>query len=144
MKKLIIILSPVILLVYVYSCGEKKVNEQKALYDKMMSVHDEIMPKMGDLMRYKRLIRERLEVLTRDSIANAEEIATLRKSLTDLDNAHDGMMDWMHKFNRNFEDMTKEEIMQYLEGELEKIETVGKMTNKAMEEARKALGEEKK
>ncbi len=125
-----------------FSCGENK-QEQQALYDKVMSMHDEIMPKMDDLMRFKRQIREKLKVLAEDSVANTDEIAALRKSLEDLDNAHDGMMDWMHKFNRNFEDMTKEEIMNYLNGEFEKIENVGKMTNKAMEEARKALGEER-
>jgi hypothetical protein len=39
---------------------EEKPKETDVLYNKVMEVHDEIMPKMGDIMRLKKQLKEKL------------------------------------------------------------------------------------
>ena len=46
------------------SCGDKDKEAQEELYKKVIAVHDEIMPKMGDIMKYKKQLKEKVEELT--------------------------------------------------------------------------------
>ena len=45
-----------LLVMMLASCGEQKKSAKDELYDKVMAVHDEIMPKMGAIMKYKKQI----------------------------------------------------------------------------------------
>ena len=131
-----------ILLLVFASCGEQKKSDIDQLLDTVMAGHDEIMPKMGDIMKYKKQLKEKISLLTKESIeANADNIAKLNKAIEDLDNSHEEMMNWMHGFDRNFEGMVNEEVIKYLNTQKEKIETVGEMTNSALKNAEELLSE---
>ena len=39
---------------FLFSCENEKKRTQDQLLDKVMALHDEIMPKMGDIMKYKK------------------------------------------------------------------------------------------
>ncbi len=127
-------------IIAVISCGEKKKSAKDLLYDEVIAVHDEIMPKMDDMMKYKKQLSQKIDTLiAQGADQNKEVIESLKKSVKDLEMANDQMMDWMHQFNPDFKDMTKKEIMDYLKDQKTKIEQVGQTTSDALTNAEKLL-----
>lgn len=132
----------ILTLLLIASCNEKKDNTRDELLKKVMAVHDDIMPKMGDLMKYQKQLKAKIDELKEaDAEENEAKIEALAQAVKDLENSHEGMMDWMRNFDRNFEDKVEEEVMKYLDDQMTKIEGVGQMTNTALKNAEKLLSE---
>lgn len=122
------------------ACGEKKKSAKDQLYDKVMAVHDEVMPKMGDMSKYKKQLKAKIEELTEAGAdVNAEKIDELNKAVEGLENSHEEMMNWMREFDGDFEGMVEKEIMDYLNDQIRKIESVAKTTNTALKSAEQLL-----
>lgn len=75
--------------------------EYKQDLDEVLAVHDSVMGKMNSMGN---LISE-IKKPAQDSIENSPEA---KAALSDLENAHDGMMDWMHGFAEKFPDAQKD------------------------------------
>lgn len=93
----------------------------QALYDQVMDVHDEVMPKMDDIMKLKRQLQEEI-ANTPDMVV--ERKAQLEQIISNLDSASYAMMDWMHKFNPLPDSVDQEKAREYLESEMEKVKKV--------------------
>ncbi len=80
----------------VVSCNQLSEEEQKfdALMEEVISVHDEVMPKMGEISS---LIKE-LE----PKIDTTETGKSYAKAQQDLKDAYDFMMTWMSDFSEKF------------------------------------------
>lgn len=110
----------------------------QALYNQMMDVHDEVMPKMDDIMRLKRVLQE--------EIANTPDMVIERKQeleaiISNLDSASNAMMDWMHRlheFNPLADSIDQEKAREYLESEMEEIKKVKDLINSSIEKAKAA------
>lgn len=105
----------------------------QALYDEVMKIHDEVMPRMDEIYRKKESLKNR--------IANAPEMVEADKraiedSITELDQASEGMMVWMREFNPIPDSLGEEKAREYLENEMEKIK-------KVREDINEILGEKK-
>jgi len=126
---------------FIFSCTEKKKESaQDQLMQSVMAVHDVVMPKMGDIMKYKKQINEKIEELkAAGEEANQDAISKLEQISNDLDDAHEKMMNWMHEFHRDFKGMTEEDVINYLNDEKAKIEQVGQQTEKTLKKAIEAL-----
>jgi len=124
------------------SCEDDKRDTQDQLLDKVMAVHDEIMPKMGDIMKYKKQLKAKIDELTAAGKEDNEaKIIEIKEAIESLDNSHEGMMSWMREFDTDFEGRVAEDVMSYLKGQMTKIEEVGKMTNLALKKAEDLLKE---
>ncbi len=124
------------------SCGDDKKDTQDQLLDKVMAVHDEIMPKMDAIMKYKKQLKAKIEELTAEGKEDSEaRITEIKEAIESLDNSHEGMMSWMREFDTDFEDKVEEDIMAYLNDQMTKIEEVGRMTNLALKKAEDLLKE---
>lgn len=112
----------------------------QALYNQMMDVHDEVMPKMDDLMKLKRDLQEQ--------IANSPEMVVERKQdleriISNLDSASNAMMSWMHRiheFNPLADSVNQEKAREYLETEMEEIRKVKELINESIEKAKAESG----
>ncbi len=82
MKRLLIFLC---LISLISSCREKSTLEQEVI-----AVHDEVMPKLGELNKDRKGLQSILKSTTDESIKT--ELLT---AITALEKADDGMMDWM-------------------------------------------------
>jgi paraquat-inducible protein B len=120
---------------------EEKPKETDVLYNKVMEVHDEIMPKMGDIMRLKKQLKEKLAELDTATEIDRAKIDDIERAIADLDNSHEEMMGWMRQFDRDFEGMVNEEILKYLNDQKGRIEKVGQVTNAALQNAQEQLAE---
>lgn len=68
-----------------YGCQEYNL-EQQGFWNQVMVVHDEILPKMGELHQLKKQLK-RQEVSARQT-----------KAIQEIETAQDAMMDWMRNF----------------------------------------------
>lgn len=112
---------------------------EKALLDDVIDTHDEIMPKMDDLMMLKAQLQKKLDSLIFEE-ADGEELTHLKEKIDQLEKADSAMMTWMRQFKAVRDTVTHEQRIRYLEQEKERIEKVEKMMNNAIEDARKAAG----
>jgi len=119
---------------FLFAGCERKTSSLDALYKEVMVVHDEVMPWMSDIMRYKKQIREKV-----DSTADGEA-TELKALMNQLDAADKAMMDWMRNFSRNdYKVMSEEEASAYLQDQKQKIEEVRKTMREALDKAKKAI-----
>ena len=93
----------------------------QALYNEVMNIHDEVMPKMDDIYKLKRNLQDKLD--SASTIA-AEQKIKLEQRIAHLDSVGNLMMDWMHKFDPLPDSSDQEEAREYLESEMEKIKKV--------------------
>jgi hypothetical protein len=90
------------------------------LYDEVMKVHDEAMPKMNDIYNWKEKLKSKLQADT----LSQERKQELESAIHRLDSASDGMMVWMRQFDPPADSINKERAREYLENEMEKVKVV--------------------
>ena len=105
----------------------------RALYDQVMDIHDEVMPKMEDIYKIK---RELLEKIANTPGLAEEKKKEIERIISNLDSANNAMMDWMHNFNPLPDSIDQEKAREYLENEIERIKKVRDRTNEALERAK--------
>jgi hypothetical protein len=98
--------------------------ERDALLAQVMEIHDEVMPKMEDIMRLKSKLKDR---------EDADEI------LDALDAADKAMMNWMRNFKAPSKDLTFDQAMEYLEAQRKSIADVRDLMLEAIANAEIAL-----
>lgn len=108
-------------------------NENEALYDEVMKIHDEGMEKMGEIHRLKKVLKERL------AAQNTERKTALEGVIAKLDSADKGMMDWMHNFDPVHDTDDKEAYREFLESELAKVTKVRQDIMEALERANEEI-----
>jgi hypothetical protein len=125
MKK---ILLPVLMLSIVFSCSKSE-DKQKKMIEEVMAVHDEVMPKMDEMMTLKSQL---------DSIAKISPDSLKAKTLyIALDSADVKMMDWMESYNPDeVKGKSEEEVLKYYEDKKASIIKVKDLTNTSIEEAK--------
>ncbi len=116
--------------------GKKEQAEEKqpSLKDQVMSVHDEVMPKMGTLRKTQKNLLALADSVAADSLA----AAGYAQLAANLQLANESMMVWMRNFEPNYEG-TPEEVENYLKEQLKAIEKVKSDMLESLEEGTKAL-----
>lgn len=116
----------------VAACNKSE-DKQKVMIDEVMAIHDEVMPKMDDIMTLKSSLDSAIKV-SPDSV-KAKQLYSA------LDSADNQMMDWMQAYNPDqVKGKSEEEVTKYYADEKAKISSVKELTNKSIEEAKGFLG----
>lgn len=124
-----------LLCVSVFSCSPKE-NKNELLKEKVIQVHDEVMPKIGELKAYQKKLNELAENLEQsEDSADIEKAAALKEVAAECEQAYDGMFVWMRQFDVDLEEMSEEEAKLYLEEQLEKV---GKVKNGILQALRES------
>ena len=105
---------------FIYSCNSKP-DENKQLQDEVIAIHDEIMPLMSDFVKNSIKIDS---LLNNGEINNQEKENELVNLKRILDDANEAMNDWMYEFEMEHADKSNQEIKEYLEDELARINLV--------------------
>jgi HEPN domain-containing protein len=104
-------------------------NATDALYDEVMKVHDEVMPKMEDIYKLQQELKKQIA----DSPTMVDE---KRKKIEDkiahLEEASKSMMVWMREFNPPADSLGEETMREYLESEMEKVKKVKEIVNEVL------------
>ncbi|WP_462247792.1 hypothetical protein [Ekhidna sp.] len=121
----------------VVACSPSKENELKTLKDEVMAIHDEVMPKIGDLRKVRMELESLSDSLMATDSTRAMELSSLAADISD---ASEGMMMWMRNYEPEFEG-TEAEIKAYLEGQKVSIQKVKEDMLESMESGEQALGQ---
>jgi|GEM_PF-662292 len=114
---------------------------QQVTYDAVMETHDRVMPLNGKITAAQRTIMEQLK--------GADEMDNSKKEILEatneqLEDANDGMMNWMNNFstlNELREVKDHESIISYFEEEAAKIAKVEMSMKAALGAAAEVVGE---
>lgn len=112
-------------------------NPNQALYEQVMDIHDEVMPKTDEIYKLKKDLQDKI-AKSPDMVADKKK--QLDQIIHELDSADDSMMDWMHKFNPLPDSANQEKAREYLENEMEKIKKVRELINGSIEKAKAEVG----
>lgn len=124
-----------------YSCSNLEATAEEAAFETMMDVHDEIMPRMGEV---NKLSRELKGLEAANDTTNRELMGEIDGAIRALDNAHNDMMAWMNMNGGNkLEQLRKEkkhdETMAYILDEEEKIIKVKEDIETSIQQAQNIL-----
>ncbi|WP_347925531.1 hypothetical protein [Pontimicrobium sp. SW4] len=139
MKKTIYLL--VLLIVSTLSCkNNKKDTEEAARMERVIAVHDEVMPKMGTLGKLISALERKV-----DSTSTGQQCKTAKE---DLEEAYKYMMDWMKGFGERFDSdeifegkTLSEQKREWLIEEEEKVNIMKEMINNSISQANTLLKE---
>jgi len=109
----------------------------QALYDEVMKVHDEVMPKMNDIYKLKEGLKK--QIADSPNLVDEKKKA-IESTILKLDSASEGMMVWMRNFNPIADSLGEQKAREYLEDQQEKVKKVKEDMLAAIEEA-KALNQ---
>lgn len=112
-------------------------SKQSILFDEVMKIHDDVMPKTADINRIQRKLKKHLK-------SNGEQMDATQKEniLTTLDQltkADDMMYDWMKKFEAPKSTVKEAEALQYLQSEKDKISKVSEAMLSSIDKGTKLL-----
>jgi len=132
MKKAISLL---VIVLFVFACAKKE-DKFETLKTEVFAIHDEVMPKMGELMTLKKKVLEKVA-----SGTNPDE---LRDAALNLEKAQEGMMKWMNEWSTNStphvnNESTEEEKMTFINAEIERVKKVKEDINSSIAEAKEIL-----
>lgn len=82
--------------------------EVSLLYDQVIEIHDEVMPKMRDIRQLKKKLAK---------LKAPQNNKDVQYALQELEDAHDAMMDWMGQFKMP-KNVEKSKSMDYLRGQM--------------------------
>jgi hypothetical protein len=93
----------------------------KALYDSVMNVHNQVMPRLDEMFKLSESLR--------DKIAKAPDMPAVKKqeiqaAIDSLDHANEGMMVWMRHFTPLTDTANRQAARDYLNAEMVKVERV--------------------
>jgi len=124
-----ILLSIILISILTLACDNtqtKEVNQVKNIWDEMMVIHDEVMPKTSEIVRLQKQLKEQ---------ENTEEI------VQQLGEAEEAMWTWMNglKQYEKIEQMDKTEAVAYLKESKAEIEKVSQQMLKSIEAGKAKL-----
>ena len=116
-------------------CANPLIEANKEMRAQLIGVHDEVMPKMGELMSLqKKALAQADSLYAQDSTATAQ-IESMRSLAAQLDQAYEGMFVWMRQYSLDEEGKTPEEIKTYLDDQLLKVNQVNADIKAALDKA---------
>jgi len=125
------------------ACNQAQ-NEHAQLQEKVIALHDSIMPKMGLFVRDN--IKIDLLLTKMDSLRAAhpnldttQEKKKLIALKTKLQHTHDAMTDWMHQFTPVEEQQNPQEAQAYLTEQLEIVQGLQKQFTDVEKESQEVL-----
>ncbi len=127
--------------IFTFSCGggfDAKVEETKIL-----DVHDEVMPKLGEVMNLRKKVLAKATEL-QSSNPQSEDLADLRELATELDEAREGMMTWMNDWSKSAKphvngETSEEAQKAFFEAEMERVTKVKDDINSSIASAKEVL-----
>ena len=123
----------------VLACANPLIEANKEMRAQIIGVHDEVMPKIGQLMSLeKKALAQADSLFAQDSTASSD-IEAMRSLAGQLNQAHEGMFVWMRQYSLDEEGKTPEELKTYLDEQLVKVNQVNADIKAALEQAASKL-----
>ena len=103
------------------ACKSENKEAETLLNQEIMKVHDEVMPKMGDINRMKRQLGAYKDEVPDDNAAMKD---SLINAILLLAKTEDNMNDWMAGYKYPNPEMKHDDMMKYLKGQQDTIKQI--------------------
>jgi len=125
---------------------KKVLTKEDSAYNDAIDIHDEVMPKMGQLIGYQKKAQQRIDSITKliqqKTFSGTRDLKQRADSLLfELKMAQKEMNDWMTGFNADPKLPTAEERTAYFEDQKAKAAKMKKKFFAALDKAKAELGE---
>jgi hypothetical protein len=127
------------LLLAVNACGPNGPSDNEVLRDKVIEVHDEVMPNMGKLQSLQRKAIEKADELTLENPMDSTKVAGYKALAYDLNHGYDAMFEWMHQYEPLDGDKSEAEVKEYLDDQMVLVSAVNVEVKEALAKADKLL-----
>ncbi len=126
---------PLLLITLLFSCGSNKQDEIKEMKDQVIEIHDEVMPRMGELNKVRKDL-----LLQADSFIETDSVKAISftKAVANIEGSEKSMRNWMLNFELEYEG-TDEEIIHYLKDQKKAILQVQEEMNGSIEKGKAIL-----
>ncbi|BDD10632.1 hypothetical protein FUAX_30640 [Fulvitalea axinellae] len=84
-----------------------------ALKKRILEIHDEVMPRMGELNALKTKLKTKIDSLNTLGDSTSNVALRLRAGVVEIDSADAAMWKWMHGFDGGFKGKTPEDTYAY-------------------------------
>ncbi|MCE2733600.1 MAG: hypothetical protein O9302_07690 [Cyclobacteriaceae bacterium] len=101
--------------------AEKNSTATDSLFNAVMQIHDEVMPKMNDLYTMKDSLNKVIAALPAKAKTEKEK---LEAEIKRIEEASESMMVWMREFNPPADSVGLEKVNEYLNTEMKKVQQV--------------------
>ena len=109
------------------------------LKKKVEALHDEVMPKMGDVMKAKRDLEAKAAALKDDAVEQAEEY---KKMADELEQAHADMMTWMRDYGKGLNEEVENKLVDFLENKQTQMKDISRKVDDALDDAKAAIDQD--
>jgi hypothetical protein len=106
------------LFAFIIGCKDENKESESKINQDIMAVHDDVMPKMGEVNRLKRQLSQYKDAVPED---NAEMKDSLINAILLLSKMEDNMNDWMGNYKYPNPDITHEQMIKYLAGQRDTV-----------------------
>lgn len=120
------------LLLIFQSCGSGQAEENAKKRAEIIAVHDEVMPKMGQLKSLEKSALSLAEELSAMESVDSVKVKSLKDLAVELDQAYEGMFVWMRQYEVEDGERTPEEIKIYLDEQMVLVSEVNKNMKAAL------------
>jgi len=103
--------------------------EIDSIFNQVMVIHDEVMPKMGELVSLKKELSDQVA-------SGAKNKAAIESAIEALQKSDDAMMNWMRNFDTEKAKGNTEETKAYLQSELQKVKEMKSIFLSGLEQAK--------
>lgn len=121
-------------LLLVFACSRSKKDNISFLKGEVMALHDDVMPKMGELYKTQKQLLTMADSMASDSLMAAK----YRELAATIELANEYMMDWMRNYKPEFKG-TDDEVITYLKAQKESISKVKTDVLESLEAGKKVL-----
>lgn len=123
------------LVLVIQACGpsQKEMNAERRA--EVIAVHDEVMPKMGQLKSFEKKALQKAEEFAAADTVNAEKVQEMKNLALELDQAYEAMFVWMRQYETEDGDRSPEEVKTYLEEQMVSVSEVNKLMKSALTKA---------
>lgn len=117
------------------ACGPSLQDQNLELRAQVIAVHDEVMPKMGQLKSLEKEAIQKAEELNGQDSTQSAKILELRTLASELDQAYEGMFVWMRQYEAEDGDQSPEQIQAYLNEQMVLVTKVNEDIKSALAKA---------
>ena len=112
--------------------GENIAKELRPLYDEVMAIHDEAMPKLSDIAKLQDQLVATLDTLRAQDAK--EELRRANRILGELNRAENAMWSWMHNFSK-LDSISQSEKEMFLQQEKASASDMSSLVSSSIEAA---------
>lgn len=123
------------LVAVVQSCGPNQKELNAVRRSEVIAVHDEVMPKMGQLKSFEKKALQKAGELAAMDPVDPEKVQQMKDLAVELDHAYEEMFVWMRQYETEDGARTPEEVKSYLEAQMKSVSEVNRLMKAALTKA---------